>query len=87
MTATEWQVAGESKVLHVIDTAKTAPRRSGARSACGRYPQRNDFAWFSLSTDDPGVRGAATHYMLTFCGDCTDILTPGHVPGESSGTG
>lgn len=77
----QWQVAGASKTAHIIDPEVTAPKKSGARSLCGRYPQRNDFPWFALDVATLGLTSPPLPYALRRCGDCLDVVTsPGATP-------
>jgi hypothetical protein len=78
----EWQVAQGSRTLHVIDTDAPAwrnpdgtRRRSGPRSLCGRYPQRNaEYPWWSWPVADwSAIRGRP--YELRRCQDCADALS------------
>jgi hypothetical protein len=74
----EWQTAEGSRTLHIIDTTRTAPRRSGPQSLCGKRPQRNNGPWFCLPFAElPKV----PPYGLRRCPDCEDTrVTPPAVP-------
>lgn len=82
MAVWEWQIANGSRQAHVIDTDKPAwlnpdgsRRRSGPRSLCGRYPQRNaESPWFALGVRVDGVLSALRHYRAWVCPECTEIL-------------
>jgi hypothetical protein len=70
----EWQIAEGSSTAHVIDTAKPAPKRTGAAALCKRRPQRNNRWWYALGVDEPGVEQSIRNYNCTLCPDCKDAL-------------
>lgn len=78
----EWQVASGSSTAHVIDPAAPSwhnpdgsRRRSGPRSACGRYPQRNaDGTWWALPVAETR-RDTGRSYGIKFCDECAEHVT------------
>jgi hypothetical protein len=67
----EWQIAEGSMKAHVIDSTEGSKSRSGPRSVCGRYPQRNrEHPWFTLLITDPGAVGSIRHYGRMPCAEC-----------------
>lgn len=76
LTSLEWQVAEGSSTLHLVDPGRAAPRRSGRRAMCGRYPQTGGReTWFSLRAEEFDLSASTVvgSYNLKVCRDCADI--------------
>ena len=67
--ALEWQAFGSSNTAHLVDADTPAPKRSGPRSLCKRYPGRNYHAWFALPAAE--ISGPLP-YELHKCTHCAN---------------
>jgi len=76
--AREWQAHGTSTTAHLIDTDRPAPKRSGPRALCGRYPGKRVFPWWSLTEDE--MAGHPLPHGLSRCADC---VSESHVAEEA----
>lgn len=71
MSSLEWQAFGSTGTAHLIDADRPAPKRSGPRSLCKRYPGRNEYPWFTL---DASIVTGELPYALSKCPDCASSM-------------
>lgn len=69
-----WEAAN-GNTIHLVDHDRKAGK-SGRRTECGKYPQREHEPWLSVPADDHAqINQLTVYYGLVHCQACTATAT------------